>query len=270
MSRAFGGRSLGMRPASSSERSVGSTACSATRLPSALSRALSGLCFAQPERQGKLLICFTEREPTLVLHFGMTGTFVFSEGGPRRPHLTADEALWQARIDPTRRAETLDDSERRALYSNPEGAAGLDPVRARTGEADLVDRGAGPPERDVSAVRRAPAEANGCRAHHLLLPARATPIASFRDSGRERYSIDGSRTDRAPRARAYVGKSSNVLLSVLIVLVIPAMVCGLLLLAGAVRRRRARELRGDWWPDFERQFRAYAQRAASDHGRSQL
>src|SRR5436190_1539432 len=31
-------------------------------------------------------------------------------------NLTADEALWQARIDPRRRASSLDPSERRILY----------------------------------------------------------------------------------------------------------------------------------------------------------
>jgi hypothetical protein len=32
----------------------------------------------------------------------------------------------------------------------------------------------------------------------------------------------------------------------------------------AVRRRRlARELRGDWWPRFERDFRAYAEKFRS-------
>jgi hypothetical protein len=35
---------------------------------------------------------------------------------------------------------------------------------------------------------------------------------------------------------------------------------GLLLLKR--RQRTPRELRGDWWPEFEREFRAYAARAA--------
>jgi formamidopyrimidine-DNA glycosylase len=161
--------------------------------PAALARALSGARFSQPERQGKLLICFTHGPATLLLHFGMTGTFVWCSGGRRHPHdrlmlefddgqlryrnmrkfggiwlarseselerirdrlgpdwqsvsssefeaildrrqatikavlldqsvaaglgnLTADEALWQARIDPARPASSLDAGERRALY----------------------------------------------------------------------------------------------------------------------------------------------------------
>lgn len=164
------------------------------RPPSGLSRALDGHRFTRAERHGKLLICFTDGEPTLLLHFGMTGMLVWDDGGRRHPHdrmalefddgrlhyrnmrkfggiwlarsdseldairgrlgpdwesvtpsafaamlrdrratikatlmdqsvaaglgnLTADEALWQARIDPTRRARTLDAAERRRLYT---------------------------------------------------------------------------------------------------------------------------------------------------------
>src|SRR5205814_7125174 len=142
-----------------------------------------------PERQGRLLVC-PACGVTLLLHFGMTGTFVWCTSEPRHPHdrmtlvfddgelryrnmrkfggiwlaqdqpelerirgrlgpdwqavsrkqfdalmkgrkasikavlmnqavaaglgnLTADEALWQARIDPRRRASSLDPSERR-------------------------------------------------------------------------------------------------------------------------------------------------------------
>jgi formamidopyrimidine-DNA glycosylase len=160
--------------------------------PQGLSRALRGKRFARPERQGKLLICPADGV-ALVLHFGMTGTFVWSTNGPRHNHdrmtlafddgelryrnmrkfggiwlahdqreleqirgrlgpdwqsvsrkqfdellarrkaslkallmnqalasglgnLTADESLWQARIDPRRRASSLDSSERRVLY----------------------------------------------------------------------------------------------------------------------------------------------------------
>ena len=161
--------------------------------PGRLSRALRGARFSEPERQGKLLICFTEGPATLLLHFGMTGTFVWCADGSRHPHdrmalefddgqlryrnmrkfggiwlarsaedleairgrlgpdwqsvsladfeqildgrrasikavlldqsvaaglgnLTADEALWQARLDPARPASSLDAHERRALY----------------------------------------------------------------------------------------------------------------------------------------------------------
>jgi formamidopyrimidine-DNA glycosylase len=161
--------------------------------PGLLSSALKGARFSDPERHGKLLICFTEGPATLLLHFGMTGTFVWREGGRRHPHdrlalefadgqlryrnmrkfggvclarsaaeldrirgrlgpdwqsvsrsefqsllegrrasikavlldqsaaaglgnLTADEALWQARIDPARAASSLDAEEGRTLY----------------------------------------------------------------------------------------------------------------------------------------------------------
>jgi formamidopyrimidine-DNA glycosylase len=160
--------------------------------PQGLARALRGKRFERPERQGKLLICPADGR-ALLLHFGMTGTFVWSTGEPRHNHdrmtlvfgdgelryrnmrkfggiwlahdqreleqirgrlgpdwqsvsreqfdellagrkaslkavlmnqavaaglgnLTADESLWQARIDPRRRASSLDQSERRALY----------------------------------------------------------------------------------------------------------------------------------------------------------
>ena len=158
-----------------------------------VARALKGRRFARPERQGKLLICPTEDGPALLLHFGMTGQFVWGEQGTRHPHdrlglefddgvlryrnmrkfggiwiadgeaelerirsrlgpdwqsvsfedfekllggrraslkallldqsvasglgnLTADEALWQARLDPVRPASSLGSRERRELY----------------------------------------------------------------------------------------------------------------------------------------------------------
>jgi formamidopyrimidine-DNA glycosylase len=158
--------------------------------PAGLGRALSGRRFASPRRHGKLLICPTD-VPAVLLHFGMTGTLVWSgddhrhdrlvielgdgdlhyrnlrrlggiwlarnrrelagiEGrlGPdwldvsrsdfdellakRRGsikatlmdqsfaaglgNLTADESLWQARIDPRRRVAALDEAERDALH----------------------------------------------------------------------------------------------------------------------------------------------------------
>jgi formamidopyrimidine-DNA glycosylase len=161
--------------------------------PAQLARALRGVRFSEPERQGKLLICFTEGSAVLLLHFGMTGTFVWCQNRRRHPHdrlalefddgllryrnmrkfggvwiacsraqldrlrgrlgpdwlsvtrsqfeeivetrratvkavlldqslaaglgnLTADEALWQARIDPARPACSLDRRDRGALY----------------------------------------------------------------------------------------------------------------------------------------------------------
>jgi formamidopyrimidine-DNA glycosylase len=52
--------------------------------PSGLGRALSGRRFAEPRRHGKLLICPTDGPALLLLHFGMTGSFVWS--GERHPH----------------------------------------------------------------------------------------------------------------------------------------------------------------------------------------
>lgn len=161
--------------------------------PAGIGRALAGRRFAQPDRHGKLLICGTDG-PSLVLHFGMTGTLAWSGREPA-PHvhdrlvldlenghlhyrnmrkfgaiwlakdetelepivgrlgpdwldvsarqfedllarrrgsikaalmdqqfaaglgnLTADEALWQARIDPRRPVQSLDQGERDALF----------------------------------------------------------------------------------------------------------------------------------------------------------
>ena len=161
--------------------------------PGRLVRILRGARFLEPQRQGKLLICFTDGTAVLLLHFGMTGTFVWCRSEARHPHdrlalefddgqlryrnmrkfggiwiarseaeldrlrgrlgpdwlsvsrsefqsllegrrasikavlldqsvaaglgnLTADEALWQARIDPVRPASSLDADECRTLY----------------------------------------------------------------------------------------------------------------------------------------------------------
>ena len=156
----------------------------------ALARRLGGRRFQRPERHGKLLLCGTDG-PTLLLHFGMTGSLVW-DGEPHRHdrlvldlgdgalryrnmrklggvwlaadedelerivgrlgpdwldvtrehfeellarrrgsikaalmnqklaaglgNLTADEALWRARIDPRRRVGSLDPDERARLY----------------------------------------------------------------------------------------------------------------------------------------------------------
>jgi hypothetical protein len=44
--------------------------------------------------------------------------------------------------------------------------------------------------------------------------------------------------------------------------IIAATIVGTYLIAGDIyRQRHPRELRGDWWESFEREFRAYAQAA---------
>lgn len=157
--------------------------------PSGLGRALHGRRFASPRRHGKLLVCPTDG-PALLLHFGMTGSLVWSGEDHRHDrlvlelddgdlhyrnmrrlggiwlarddrelgqiedrlgpdwldvsrsdfdqliarrgsikatlmnqevaaglgNLTADESLWQARIDPRRPADSLDSRERDRLY----------------------------------------------------------------------------------------------------------------------------------------------------------
>jgi hypothetical protein len=56
-----------------------------------------------------------------------------------------------------------------------------------------------------------------------------------------------------------------VLFLVVIIALTPVMICAMVLASKAWRARRPRELRGDWWPEFEREFRVYARRAASRH-----
>jgi hypothetical protein len=56
---------------------------------------------------------------------------------------------------------------------------------------------------------------------------------------------------------------------VLIPLAVAAVALGAsLLLATWTRRHTPPELRGDWWPRFETEFRAYAERAANSAGRT--
>ena len=52
--------------------------------PRSLDRALRGRTFEDPDRHGKWLICRTDG-PTLLVHFGMTGDLIWSEGEPE-PH----------------------------------------------------------------------------------------------------------------------------------------------------------------------------------------
>jgi formamidopyrimidine-DNA glycosylase len=53
--------------------------------PQGLARALKGRRFDSPERQGKLLICPADGV-ALLLHFGMTGSFVWCANGPLHYH----------------------------------------------------------------------------------------------------------------------------------------------------------------------------------------
>jgi hypothetical protein len=56
---------------------------------------------------------------------------------------------------------------------------------------------------------------------------------------------------------------------VVIVAIAPALICALVLASKAVSARTPRELRGDWWPEFEREFRAYARGMGPPHHRPQ-
>lgn len=54
----------------------------------------------------------------------------------------------------------------------------------------------------------------------------------------------------------------------IILLILPSvLLLAYVLLADRRRKRTPADLRGDWWPGFEAEFRAYVERTASD-GRS--
>jgi formamidopyrimidine-DNA glycosylase len=57
--------------------------------PAGLGRALKGRRFASPRRHGKLLICGTNG-PALLLHFGMTGSFVWGGDDHRHDRLVLE------------------------------------------------------------------------------------------------------------------------------------------------------------------------------------
>jgi hypothetical protein len=52
------------------------------------------------------------------------------------------------------------------------------------------------------------------------------------------------------------------LVLVVIVAIAPALICAMVLASKALHARTPCELRGDWWPEFEREFHAYARRTA--------
>lgn len=55
--------------------------------------------------------------------------------------------------------------------------------------------------------------------------------------------------------------SSTIILTVLLVSIPSVLLGAYVTLADRCRRRTPPELRGDWWAQFEREFRAYAERA---------
>lgn len=57
--------------------------------------------------------------------------------------------------------------------------------------------------------------------------------------------------------------SSTIILTVLLVSIPSVLLGAYVTLADRCRRRTPPELRGDWWAQFEREFRAYAERAAN-------
>jgi hypothetical protein len=79
----------------------------------------------------------------------------------------------------------------------------------------------------------------------------------------------GSRSDQPPFCARAPGKFSHVLLLVVIIAIAPAVICALVLASKAARLRTPSELRGDWWPEFEREFRAYARRTVPRHRRQE-
>ncbi|MFL5797425.1 MAG: Fpg/Nei family DNA glycosylase [Actinomycetota bacterium] len=52
--------------------------------PRALDRALRGRTFADPVRHGKWLLCWTTDGPCLLIHFGMTGWFLWADSAEER------------------------------------------------------------------------------------------------------------------------------------------------------------------------------------------
>lgn len=57
---------------------------------------------------------------------------------------------------------------------------------------------------------------------------------------------------------------------VVLLLVVTAVAAGAYFLARRIRRRRnPRELRGDWWAAFERDFQAYTSAVAKRRGRGE-
>jgi hypothetical protein len=60
-----------------------------------------------------------------------------------------------------------------------------------------------------------------------------------------------------------------VLLLVVIIAMAPALICAMVLASAAVRLRTPSELRGEWWPEFEREFRAHARRTTPRHRRQE-
>lgn len=78
----------------------------------------------------------------------------------------------------------------------------------------------------------------------------------------------GSRPDRLALALGTIGEDEWVMVLLVIIALVPALICAVVLVTRDVRARTPQELRGDWWPDFERQFQAYA-RTRPHHRRPQ-
>jgi formamidopyrimidine-DNA glycosylase len=78
--------------------------------PAGLGRALSGRRFASPRRHGSFDGLLAKRRGSIKATL-MDQSFAAGLG-----NLTADESLWQARIDPRRRVAALDEGERDALH----------------------------------------------------------------------------------------------------------------------------------------------------------
>ena len=239
--------------------------------PAGLGRALSGRRFASPRRHGKLLICRTD-VPAVLLHFGMTGTLVWSgddhrhdrlvlelddgdlhfrdmrrlggiwlardhrevariEGrlGPdwldvSRPdfdellakrrgsikatlmdqsfaaglgNLTADESLWQARIDPRRRVAALDQAERDALHRKIQKV-----LRDSLPYGSSQASGPGSPDRETGgrhlpALRHSPRARQGRRPNDRVLPWRAELNRRVRIAYQSHDSASAARRSRS-------------------------------------------------------------------------
>lgn len=64
--------------------------------PAAFSKALKGAEFTSVKRRGKYLLVRTNRETTLLIHFGMTGDIIYTEKGSPPPPYSRVELVFNA------------------------------------------------------------------------------------------------------------------------------------------------------------------------------
>jgi formamidopyrimidine-DNA glycosylase len=124
--------------------------------PAGLGRALSGRRFASARRHGKLLVCPTDG-PALLLHFGMTGSFVWSGNDHRHDRLVLElddgdlhyrnmrrlGGIWLAKSDRELAQIARTQRGRSARPAQPRGAVRARPKEKDFGPNENVEEGAG-------------------------------------------------------------------------------------------------------------------------------